>query len=171
MLLRTSAMMASVVLCLPMQVTAQPIVQIQGTVTFEYEGGRGMANTNPGGGRLAFPINTRIRLYIWDGWLSGWRLDKNAEVSNTSGDYSILTNADPDDQFRIRVYLQTLDDLGSQTLRTNVGGYGLIDDALISYAHWFEPAVFTTATAAHPPDSPPTLTVHMHVGKIGRAHV
>lgn len=141
-----------VVPCLPRHAAAQPVVKIQGTVTYQHLG-LGMVNVNPLTGQVPFPVDTKMELGNW--YYSEWVPDKTFVVSAGTGSFSILTNAEPTDAFRIRVYIQTLKDAGAGTPRVNVGGWESGD-------HWFETTDFTTARAA--PGPPPTLTVNIHVG-------
>ncbi len=138
---------------IPLKTLAQPVVKIEGTVTYRYLAGLGMAIVNPVTGKQPLPINTKMELRVPDN--GGWRVDKTLEVSTHGGDYSVLTHADPTDPFRLRVYLQTFKDRVAGTLRVNVDGCD-------TGPHWFETTTFTTATAA--PGTPPTLTVDIHVG-------
>ena len=50
-----------VVPCLPRDAAAQPVVKIQGAVTYQYLG-LGMVNVNPVTGQMPFPVDTKMEL-------------------------------------------------------------------------------------------------------------
>ncbi len=98
---------------------------VTGTLEFKHIDSTGLNDIGASStdGKVPFPINTRIDLVKFqsDKWDFVEKLGMT--TNGSSGSYSITATVEPDTEYKLKVYAETLKDLANTKQRTNVEGY------------------------------------------------